>query len=109
MVTASRTSSPANGSGHGPQGDDEPNAPAVLYWFRTVRRPDKTVDFMPYLIDSDSGVGTQVAAADLNRDGLPDVIVGNKKGVFVFIHQTRPDAAQQWLKGACGQAVRRRG
>ncbi|MCF7675166.1 MAG: VCBS repeat-containing protein [Akkermansiaceae bacterium] len=72
---------------HGPTGDVEPNAPAVLYWFKTVRNPDKSVDFIPYLIDSDSGVGTQVAAADLNGDGLPEVIVGNKKGVFVFMHE----------------------
>ncbi|MEI6655727.1 MAG: VCBS repeat-containing protein [Verrucomicrobiota bacterium] len=74
---------------HGPTGDVEPNAPAVLYWFKTVRNPDKTVDFIPYLIDSDSGVGTQVTAADLNGDKLPDVLVGNKKGIFVFIHETK--------------------
>jgi len=74
---------------HGPEGDDEPNAAAVLYWFKTVRHPDKTVDFIPYLIDNDSGVGTQVAARDLNGDKLPDVIVGNKKGVFVFMHEAR--------------------
>ena len=49
---------------HGPTGDDEPDAPAVLYWFKTVRKPDKTVDFIPCLSDDDSGVGTQVTAAD---------------------------------------------
>jgi len=81
---------------HGPKGDEEPNAPAVLYWFKTVRRPDKTVEFVPYLIDSDSGVGTQVTATDLNGDGLPDVIVGNKKGVFVFIHQVRQVSQEEW-------------
>jgi dipeptidyl aminopeptidase/acylaminoacyl peptidase len=58
------------------------------------------VDFLPYLIDSDSGVGTQVTAADINGDGLPDVIVGNKKGIFVFIHQTAPAASQRWLDTA---------
>jgi len=79
---------------HGPTGDEEPDAPAVLYWFKTVRNPDKTVDFVPHLIDNDSGVGTQVTAADLNGDQLPEVIVGNKKGVFVFMHET-PKASRQ--------------
>lgn len=81
---------------HGPTGDTDPNAPAVLYWFRTVRRPDKTVDFVPYLIDNDSGVGTQVTPADLNGDGWPDVVVGNKKGTFVFLHQARKVSAAEW-------------
>jgi hypothetical protein len=74
---------------HGPSGDEEPNAPAVLYCFKTVRNADKTVEFIPYLVDNDSGVGTQVAAADLNKDKLPDIIVGNKKGIFVFIRQNK--------------------
>ncbi len=74
---------------HGPEGDEEPNAPAVLYWFQTVRSADKTAKFIPHLIDNDSGVGTQVAAADLNGDKRPDVIVGNKKGVFVFLQEAK--------------------
>ncbi len=40
--------------------------------------------FIPHKIDDNSGVGTQVTAKDLNGDGIPDIIVGNKKGVFVF-------------------------
>ncbi len=81
---------------HGPTGDDEPNAPAVLYWFKTVRQSDKSVDFVPYLVDNDSGVGTQVVAADINGDKLPDIIVGNKKGVFVFIHQVQNVSKKEW-------------
>jgi hypothetical protein len=72
---------------HGSTGDVEPNAPAVLYWFQLVRGPNHQVDFVPHLIDDNSGVGTQVAAADLNGDGLIDVVVGNKKGTFVFLQQ----------------------
>jgi hypothetical protein len=83
---------------HGPSGDDEPNAPAVLYWFKTVRNPDKTVDFIPYLIDNNSGVGTQVLAADVNGDKLLDVVVGNKKGVFAFIHETKAVTKEEWEK-----------
>lgn len=72
---------------HGPTGDPEPNEAAVLYWFKLVRRPDRTADFVPQLIDKDSGVGTQVMALDLNGDRRPDIVVGNKKGGHVFLQQ----------------------
>jgi hypothetical protein len=83
---------------HGPQGDVEPNAPALLYWFKVVRGADRSVDFVPYLIDSDSGVGTQVVVGDLNGDKLPDVVVGNKKGAFVFLHQVKKVGKEEWLR-----------
>jgi hypothetical protein len=72
---------------HGPKGDDEPSAPAVLYWFELRRDKQQGVQFIPHKIDDDSGVGTQVAATDLNGDRLPDAIVGNKKGSFLFLSQ----------------------
>ncbi|MDB6024576.1 MAG: Cysteine proteinase [Verrucomicrobiales bacterium] len=72
---------------HGNHGDADPNGPAVLYWFQLVRNKDKSVDFVPHLIDDNSGIGTQVVAADINGDKLPDIIVGNKKGTFVHIHE----------------------
>ncbi|MBL9174732.1 MAG: VCBS repeat-containing protein [Verrucomicrobiales bacterium] len=72
---------------HGPAGDPEPGAPPVLYWWELVRRPDKSVDWVPHLIDDNSGVGTQVMARDLNGDRRPDIVVGNKRGVFVFTQQ----------------------
>ena len=71
---------------HGPGGDAEPNAPAVLYWFQLTRDLDKNVHYIPHLIDDNSGIGTQVLAADINGDKLPDVIVGNKNGTFVHLH-----------------------
>ncbi len=71
---------------HGPDGDPEPNAPAVLYWFRLVRSDDGNATFVPYLIDDDSGAGVHLAVDDLTGDGYPDVAVANKKGTFVF-HQ----------------------
>src|SRR4029077_12523498 len=56
---------------HGSAGDAEPNTPAVLYWFKLVRGNDKSVDFIPYKIDDDSGIGTQVVAADIRGNKLP--------------------------------------
>lgn len=82
---------------HGPTGDPEPGAPAVVYWFRTVRQPDHSVDFVPYLIDNNSGVGTQVLAADVNGDGRLDVIVGNKKGVYVHTQTVKSVSDAEWL------------
>ena len=67
---------------HGPTGDPEPKAPFVLYWFE-LKRDGKKATFTPHLIDADSGVGTEVLATDINSDGKPDVVVGNKKGLFV--------------------------
>lgn len=83
---------------HGAKGDADPNAPAVLYWFKLVRNADKSVDFVPYKIDDDSGIGTQVAAGDINGDKLPDIVVGNKKGVFVFLHSKKKVSQQEWEK-----------
>lgn len=71
---------------HGDKGDPEPNAPAVLYWFK-LSRGTEGVTFTPHLIDDDSGVGCQFPVADLNGDGKPDIAIANKKGVFVFLQQ----------------------
>jgi hypothetical protein len=62
--------------------------PAVLYWFKTARggEPGKA-GFYPYQIHDDSGVGTQVEAADIDGDGKPDIVVGNKKGTFVHLQR----------------------
>jgi hypothetical protein len=83
---------------HGRTGDPDRNDAAVLYWFKLVRRPDKSVDFVPYLIDSASGVGVQVVAGDINGDGLPDVVVGNKRGTFVHLHQKKTVSAEEFEK-----------
>ncbi|MGI9456206.1 MAG: FG-GAP repeat domain-containing protein, partial [Aeoliella sp.] len=73
---------------HGPDGDKEPNAPAVVYWFELQRITDGTAQFIPHQIDNNSGVGTQVTATDLNGDGAPDVITSNKKGTFLFFSRS---------------------
>jgi hypothetical protein len=82
---------------HGPHGDAEPNEAAVLYWFKLERTKDG-VDFVPHLIDNDSGIGTQVMARDINGDGLPEIVVGNKKGTFVHKHSAVKVDRDTWLK-----------
>ncbi len=82
---------------HGTHGDPEPEAPAVLYWFQLVRH-GKQVDFVPHLVDDNSGVGTQVVVGDVNGDGLPDIIVGNKKGTFVHFQEKKTVSAEEYEK-----------
>ena len=81
---------------HGPTGAPESNAPAVLYWFKLVRNQDGSVDWRPNLIDDNSGVGRQIGLGDVNGDGRPDIIIGNKKGTFVFTNVARKVSATEW-------------
>ena len=73
---------------HGKNGPDPESdgSPAVLYWFQLVRHGQGEAEFVPHLIDDDSGVGTEVTAGLVTNPRYPDVVVGNKKGAFVFEH-----------------------
>jgi hypothetical protein len=70
---------------HGPEGDTAPNDPAILMWWETKRDGANTT-LIPHIIDENSGVGTQFAVGNLNGDGVPDIVIGNKKGAFVFLN-----------------------
>ena len=67
-------------------GKNEPGSdkPARLYWFEAARGPDGKISLHPAQIDDQSGIGTQFVVADLNGDGLLDIVTSNKKGVFLF-------------------------
>ena len=61
----------------------------MIYWFRAIKRTDKdgkqsSVHLRPFIIDTDSGVGTQFYVGDTNGDGLLDVVTSNKKGTYLF-------------------------
>jgi len=64
--------------------DNDPGAhePAVLYWFEY--KPGKEPFFQPHEIDHDSGSGLNIVAEDITKDGKTDIVISNKKGVFVF-------------------------
>ncbi|MFM1873073.1 MAG: hypothetical protein RL398_2495, partial [Planctomycetota bacterium] len=72
---------------HGPSkknNEDGADDPAMLVALLLRRDPERGVRYEPLLIDREVGVGTQVAAADVDGDGRADVIVGNKRGTFVL-------------------------
>ncbi len=66
--------------------DPDPYGPPVLYWYRTVRNPSAPggAEFVPDLIHNRSGVGSDLLATDLNRDGAVDVITSTDRGTFIF-------------------------
>ncbi len=72
---------------HNGKGDPNEQGPRVVYWFQTKRDGKGGVEFVPHLIDSESGVGTDVQVGDVNGDKLPDIVIGNKAGVFVLLQE----------------------
>lgn len=69
----------------------------VVYWFRLTRKNGQ-VDFVPYQIDDEAGIGRQLVSGDLNGDGLLDLVVGNKLGAFVFMQKVRSVERSEWEK-----------
>ena len=79
--------------------------PAVLYWFRNSRTKDG-VEFVPHLVDDNSGVGVGVTVADLNGDGKSDIVSANKKGLSIHLQTANvtSGAVQKWKpKGGISQ------
>jgi putative membrane-bound dehydrogenase-like protein len=74
--------------------DPDEHGHRVLYWYQTKRDGKGGVDFIPHLIDANTGVGTDVQVGDVNGDQLPDVLVANKAGVFLLTQnrQTNPQS-----------------
>ena len=66
--------------------DPDAYGPPVVYWYKTVRdlkAPGKA-KFVPQLIHNRSGVGSDVLADDLNKDGAVDIVTATDRGVFIF-------------------------
>ena len=80
---------------HNGKGDPDERGHRVLYWYQTKRDGKGGVDFVPHLVDANSGVGVDVQVGDVNGDHLPDIVVGNKGGVYVFTQQRREISAAE--------------
>ncbi len=71
------------------------DAGAVVYWFKLVRN-EQGVDWVPYQADGESGIGRQISVADINSDGLLDIVVGGMKGAHVLLHRTKDVSKDEW-------------
>ena len=50
-----------------------------------VRHPDHTAEFVPHLVDDNSGGSTEIVAQDVNNDHHPAILISNKRGTFLFV------------------------
>ncbi len=66
-------------NGNDPGGNDTP----YLYWYE-LKQTGTGPEWKRHEIDDSSGMGTQFEVADVNGDGLLDVVTSNKRGVFYF-------------------------
>ncbi|MCB1275475.1 PVC-type heme-binding CxxCH protein [Prosthecobacter sp.] len=89
-------------NGHDP---DERGA-RVIYWYQTKRDGKGGVDFVPHLVDAESGVGVDVQVGDVNGDKLPDIVVGNKGGVFILTQERKDTTADLTPKKLYGPALK---
>jgi hypothetical protein len=71
--------------GENPSDPDAWGAP-VVYWFRLVRS-GQTARYEPELVNNNSGVGTDMIAVDLNKDGLADIMTSTRRGTIIFLTQ----------------------
>jgi hypothetical protein len=65
--------------------ENDRDDPAVVAWFRTVRKAGGQMEFVPEIINNYAGIGTQIKVADVNGDAKPDVLVAGRKGVYAFV------------------------
>ena len=78
--------------------DPDPYGAPVLYVYRTVRNPKAPggAEFVPELIHNRSGMGSQAAVVDLNKDGAVEIITSTRRGTFIFWNN--------WKKTGAGPA-----
>jgi putative membrane-bound dehydrogenase-like protein len=72
------------------------DAGAVVYWFKLVRG-DSGVDWIPMKADGEAGIGRQLTVADINADGLPDIVTGGMQGAHVLTQSRKAITEKQWL------------
>jgi hypothetical protein len=86
MITGKRSMS------HFGYTDPDPFGPAVLYVYRAFRKASAAggAEFVPELIHNRSGVGSHFVVADLNGDGMPDIVTAAIHGTFIFFNAAKP-------------------
>jgi hypothetical protein len=71
--------------------DPDTYSPPVLYWYKTVRNKEAPggAEFIPELIHNRSGVGSEVDAVDLDKNGTLDIITSTNNGTFIYWNNTK--------------------
>jgi FG-GAP-like repeat len=80
LVTGTNKYNWANNDYQLPEADSD----GVVYWFKLVRKPGGAVEFLPRLVYNNSGMGRQIQAVDLNKDGAMDIMTNGKRGTYTF-------------------------
>jgi hypothetical protein len=57
-------------------------------------------------LTAESGVGVDVQVGDVNGDKLPDIVVGNKAGVFILTQERKETTADLTPKKLYGPALK---
>ena len=75
--------------------DPDPWGEPVVYAYRLVRNKQAPggAEFVPELVHNRSGVGSHMVIADMNKDGMNDIVVSVNIGTFVFENLRRRPAA----------------
>ncbi len=66
--------------------ENDRDDPAVVAWFKLVRKSGGQVEFVPHIINNYAGIGTQISVVDMNGDKRPDVLTAQRKGAYVFFN-----------------------
>ena len=82
--------------------DPDPYGAPVVYWYRTVRNPKAPggAEFVPELIHNRAGVGNDILAVDLNKDGALDIATSTNTGTYIFWGRPRAAQAKKSAAGA---------
>jgi putative membrane-bound dehydrogenase-like protein len=86
--------------------DPDEHGHRVIYWYQTKRDGKGGVDFIPHLVDAESGVGVDVQVGDVNGDLLPDIVVGNKAGAFILTQERQKSVTDLTPKKLYGPALK---
>ena len=62
----------------------------MIYIYKTVRNPKAPggAEFVPELVNNHTGVGSDLFAVDLNKDGRMDLVTPTRFGTFIFWGQS---------------------